>query len=61
LFTTQEFADLFRVTQHQVRSWVNSNKVTSIRTPGGHIRIAYDRDLIGSQVQESQQKETATA
>jgi excisionase family DNA binding protein len=60
IFTVRQFAGLFGVSEQRVYGWVRDGKVDILRTPGNQIRIRYDRDLIGSQVQDEQKAE-ATA
>lgn len=39
LLTPREVARMFRVDPKTVNRWVAANKFSSIRTPGGHIRL----------------------
>jgi hypothetical protein len=46
LYTAKQFGDLFHVGPERVYQWIREEKVTSIRTPGGHPRVVYDEDAI---------------
>lgn len=39
LFTVQEVADKFRVKPRTVYRWLKAERMSAIKTPGGHLRI----------------------
>jgi len=47
-----EVAVLFRVTATTVRKWVRQGVITSIRTPGGYIRIPANQPLVLERLSE---------
>jgi putative resolvase len=42
VYTTQEVADLFRVTTRTIKRWVADGKLKPVKTPGGHNRFTQD-------------------
>ncbi len=61
LYTLREVADLFKVSTKTVRQWCYDNKINSIRTIGGHIRIhdSEIKKLLGEVVDENQSDRVA--
>jgi excisionase family DNA binding protein len=41
-YTTTEAAKILRVSTQTVRNYINSGKIRSYRTPGGHHRVSKD-------------------
>ncbi len=40
-YRIDEVADIFDVHQNTVRNWIEEKKLTAIKLPGGHIRVAH--------------------
>ena len=39
IMTSQQVADMFKVSQRSVTTWANKGIIPSFRTPGGHLRF----------------------
>ena len=42
MYTTQEVAELFRVTTRTIKRWVAAGKLKPVKLPGGHNRFTQE-------------------